>query len=82
MKDLYVLLGSLVIAILGAFGLYSKGRKDGRAKSEADKLRSDAAISLRRAEDATTSGHVSADVSALPSGDASKRLHDKWTRES
>lgn len=80
-SGIYGWLVAVGAAILGALGLYVKGRSDAKKVAEAKAVKKDLEAEKAKSETLETVNEVRSDISGLSDADAERRLRDKYTRD-
>lgn len=81
MNDFYIWIGGIIFSILGAFGLYIKGRRDGAVKSAAENMQEVIKELEKQNETIDKVNEVKDDVASTSGNDVQQRLREKYSRD-
>lgn len=81
LSGIYGWIAAAVVAVLGAAGIYLKGRSAGKKAEEAKQVQSDLQAEKAKNETLEKVNDVTTEISGLPDADAERRLRDKYTRD-
>lgn len=83
--SLELILGAILAAIIGGFGLYWKGKSKGVSETKSEvvqhKAEEDKAVAESRIEKVKVASDAKQETSNLPAGVASDRLFDEFSRD-